>query len=247
MSARRRAAWLGVLLAGCAVPRPVEPDVRGREVVVVNALLSTETGTQTIWIERSLPIDSPPSLDPRPLVTPPSLVEVRDTLGTVVVFTQDPARPSRYVASFTPIHGRRYDLRIDVDTLTLGAFTTVPLPLILIQPATDTVQVAMFDSVRVAWTSASTHFGWAVTPTDSARWSQPSFQFNTLVRDSALTVPGFEFEGMRLLWILAFDPVSWAYFHPRPRLEDTPVGGNVTGGAGLFGAVTGDRVVVRRL
>jgi len=242
----RRTVALAVFAAGCGLPRAVEPNVRGEGFVVVQALLSTESSTQTIWIERSGSIDSTLVGGLRPLTTPPSLVEVRDTSGGQFVFVQDTANPARFVAAFTPINGRRYDLRIDVDTQTLTASVTVPLALILVQPTSDTVVLAAGDSLIAAWTSGSSrHFGWAVTPTDTLSWDRPTFFFDVLTRDSTLSVPAFEFQGIRLLWVLAFDAQSWAYFHPRGSPDRLPVAGNVRGGFGILGAVTGDRVVVQ--
>lgn len=244
--------WSGVgiaiVVAGCGLPRAVEPDVRGAEVIVAQALLSTEWSAQTIWIERSLPIDSTlrRGFGLRPLTVPPSLVEVRDTLGGQFIFVQDSANPARFVASFTPIKGRRYDLRIDVDTQTLTASVTVPLALTLIQPVSDTVVLAAGDSLTAVWTSGSSrHFGWAVTPTDTSLWDRPTFLFDALTRDSTLSIPSFEFQGPRMFWVLAFDAPSWAYFHPRESPDRLPAAGNVRGGAGILGAVTGDHVVVQ--
>jgi len=244
----RRAAAFAVLVAACGLPRAVEPNVRGEEVVVAQALLSTESSTQTIWIERSLPIDSTlrRGFGLRPLTVPPSLVEVRDTLGGQFVFVQDTANPARFVAAFTPLNGRRYDLRIEVDTQTLTASVTVPLPLTLVQPAADTVILAAGDSLRAIWTSGSSRlYGWAVTPTAPALWDEPDFRFDRLTRDSAISVSSFTFQGTRLFWAFAYDPQSWAYFQFRPFPDRLPVAGNVTGGAGIFGAVSGDRVVVQ--
>lgn len=239
-------AALSLLVAACGLPRAVEPDVRGEVVVVAQALLSTESSTQTIWIERSSSIDSTLGGRLRPLIVAPSLVEVRDTLGGQFVFAQDLTNPARFVASFTPINGRRYDLRIDVDTQTLTASVTVPLPLTLVQPVSDTVVLAAGDSLTAVWTSGSSrHFGWAVTPTDTSLWDRPTFLFDALTRDSTLSIPSFEFQGTRLFWALAFDATSWAYFHPRESPDRLPVAGNVRGGAGILGAVTADRVVVQ--
>lgn len=242
----RRTVALAIFVVACGLPRPVEPNVRGEEVVVAQALLSTESTTQTIWIERSSSIDSTLHGGLRPLTTPPSLVEVRDTLGAQFIFVQDSANPARFVATFTPINGRRYNLRIDADTQTLTASVTVPLGLTLIQPALDTVVLPAGDSLAVAWTSLSSRsFGWAVTPPDTSSWDQPTFRFDALTRDSTLSVPSFEFQGTRLLWVLALDAQSWAYFHLHGSPDRLPVVGNVKGGAGIFGAVTADRVVVQ--
>ena len=241
-----RTVALGVFVVACGLPRAVDPNVRGEEIVVVQALLSTESPTQTIWIERSGSIDSTLGGGLRALTTPPSLVEIRDTSGSQFIFVQDTVNPARFVAAFTPINGRRYDLRIDADTQTLTASVTVPLGLTLTQPALDTVVLPAGDSLTAAWTSLSSRsFGWAVTPPDTSSWDQPTFRFDALTRDSTLSVPSFEFQGTRLFWVLAFDAQSWAYFHLHGSPDRLPVAGNVSGGAGIFGAVTGDRVVVQ--
>jgi hypothetical protein len=59
-----------------------------------------------------------------------------------------------------------------------------------------------------------------------------------------VALPGFIFGRSSVLWVLAMDAATWAYFHSPLGPEQRVILGNLVGGAGVFGAMTAARIVV---
>jgi hypothetical protein len=245
MHERREILRLIPLLAGiaCGAPSGLTFQASSSDFVVVQGVLTTTGPTQAIWIEHSRSVDSVLTTAPQPLDPAPRRVEVRDTLGGVFPFAADAENPARFTADFIPGPGRRYDLFVEAGERRVTGTVVVPLPIALVEPAGDTVRVPPGDSLRVRWTSgASRHFAWTASPLDSALWGRaPAREFT---HDTVAALPGFIFGRSSVLWVLAMDAATWAYFHSPLGPEQRVILGNLVGGAGVFGAMTAARIVV---
>jgi hypothetical protein len=220
----------------------------GEEQVVVQGVLSAQASEQVLWIERTIAAGDPISYDLRPLASPPTRVEVRDSTGAVFAYQQDTANAARFVASFTPVHGRRYDLLVEAGTHVLRGSTTVPAPLTIVDPAADTVDVPADSGLRVSWASGSSP--WVLIYVMRAGTPQLGYRATVVRRDTSFVLPSYYFYDDSALTVSAFavdsvtarvtDPFGFGDFS---RAFD----GNLTGGPGFFGASTRDRVVARPL
>jgi len=237
------ATLLGVAACGLRdVPGPP-----GQEQVVVQGILNAQRTEQEIWIERSTPAGEPISGAPLPLESPPSRIEVRDTAGNVFSFSRDTANPARFVATFTPIPGARYDLVIEAGGRVIQASAVVPRAIVIVDPAQDTVSGVSSPFVSVTWTGPNRWVRVASIP-DSA-----SAEFNLfrqwVMNDTIAQVTMYASYPRVVIWVLAVDSVSARAADPGSfQGELNPFGqfrGNITGGVGFFGAATSDRVVVR--
>ena len=240
------ATLLGV--AACAL-RDV-PGPPGEEQVVVQGVLSAQTAQQVLWIERTIPAGDPVGTELRPLASPPARVEVRDSTGAVFTFQMDAANPARFLASFTPTPGWRYDLLLEAGARVLTASTRVPAALTILNPTADTVTMPR-DSFAITWSGPvrAIRIAYADTAGRPA-YGPPSWvTADTVTRLSYIvyfpsSVATFQ------VWVVAVDSVTARLRQPSGFFG--PFGdafnqdrGNLTGGVGFFGAVTGDRLVVK--
>jgi hypothetical protein len=240
-----RKACLVTLLGVAACGFREVPGPPGEEQVVVQGVLSAQASEQVLWIERTTAAGDALTYDLRPLTSPPTRVEVRDSTGAVFSYLPDTTNAARFVAAFTPVHGRRYELLVEAGTHVLRGSTTVPAPLTIVDPAADTVPFPGDSGLRVNWASGSSpwvliHVLWVDAPLGAR---------GTLVRrDTTVVLSRFYFYGSAPVTIIVFavdsvtarvtDPFGFGDFS---RGFD----GNLTGGPGFFGAATSDRVVAR--
>jgi Domain of unknown function (DUF4249) len=240
-----RGASLAALLgaAGCGFREVQGPP--GEEQVVVQGVLSADASEQVLWIERTTAAGDPISFGFRPLVSPPTRVEVRDAAGAVFSYQVDTANAARFVASFTPVHGQHYELLVEAGAHVLRGSTTVPAPLTIVDPAADTVPFPGDSGLRVSWGSGSSP--WVLIHVSGV--DAPLGARATLVRrDTTGVVPRYYFYGSAPVTVTVFavdsvtarvtDPFGFGDFS---RGFD----GNLTGSPGFFGAATSDRVVAR--
>lgn len=241
--------FLGVAGACALADSPIEPP--DTETIVVQGVLNAGTSQQTIWIERLILPGEPYPFPETALDPPPTSVVVHDATGPIHVFARDTAAPRRYVADFVPVAGRRYDLVIETGGRRLSATTTVPLPVTIFEPATDTIDIPS-DTQRVAWSHESgRRYAWFVSVPDT---TSPGVYFTSDARwvgaDNAADIPPWAFPAARasILWVLATDSVTAALYDSQrmPEGDWTLNGGNIRGGVGVFGAVSWDYVHVRQ-
>jgi uncharacterized protein DUF4249 len=232
-----------VATTACALADITPPP--GEEQVVVQGVLHAQLPQQVLWIDRSTVAGEPLAYDPRPLESPPARVEVRDDLGTVFRFVADTGDATRFIADFTPVPGRRYELLVEAGGRTVRGSTVVPGQITIVEPAADTVPDTR--PLRVSWASgASRHVAVYLTPDTVGDAFDYAFPF--LVRDDTTVVAdtlfgGFFFQRGTVVSVVAVDSVTARLF--RPPSAERGFDGNLTGGAGAFGAVTRDRVFVR--
>jgi hypothetical protein len=240
---------LGAIGACALGETPIAPgDTDG---IVVLSVLNAGASRQAIWVERLIRPDEPFYGLPRgslALDPAPSRVEVSAAGGAVHAFARDSATPARYSADFIPVAGRRYDLLVEVAGRHITGTTTVPLPVSILEPAGDTIDVPP-TTQRVMWSREPTrHYAWLVTTGDSGA---PYFLSPTLIwvgTDSVVDVPSFAFPptGGSTLWVLAADSVTAAlYDYERTARRNGFAGGNLIGAVGVFGAFAWDQVAVR--
>ncbi|HEV8383099.1 MAG TPA: DUF4249 family protein [Gemmatimonadales bacterium] len=218
----------------------------GREQVVVQGILNAQRAEQELWIERSTPAGEPIGGDPLPLQPPPSRVEVRDTAGNVFSFSADTANPRRFVATFTPVAGARYDLLIEVGSRVVQATAVVPRTIAIVDPALDSVIAAPNSLLSVAWTGPNRWVRVAAVVPDSQTFDVlPQWVMN----DTTAQVMIYPSYPRVVVWVLAVDSVTARAADPAGfRGDFEPFGqfrGNITGGTGFFGAATSDHVIVR--
>lgn len=243
--ARFRRASLVALVAttACALADITPPP--GEEQVVVQGVLRAQLPQQLLWIERSTVAGDPLTYEPRPLESPPARVEVQDELGSVFPFVVDTGDATRFVAAFTPVPGRRYELLVEADGRSVRGSTVVPGQITIVEPAADTVPYTR--PLRVSWAAgASRHVAVYLTPDTVGEGVDYAFPF--WVRDDTTVVAdtlfgGFFFQRGTVVWVVAADSVTARL--SRPSRTDRGFDGNLTGGAGFFGAVTHDRLFVR--
>ncbi|HXF94892.1 MAG TPA: DUF4249 family protein [Gemmatimonadales bacterium] len=224
----------------------------GREQVVVQSVLNARATVQVLWIERTVPAGDPVTFGVRPLTEPPARAEVREEGGGVYSFRADTANPARFLAGFTPLPGRRYDLLVEAEGAVVRATTVVPPAVTILAPAADTVDHPRQSPLQVTWASGTSRQVAVYLTLDTTDVS--SYVFPQWVRDDTTAIlPGFAFAPVppstRLLWVVAADPVTARVFDPARRPlgpgGEPTLDGNVTGGVGVFGAVTSDRLLVR--
>jgi hypothetical protein len=219
----------------------------GEEQVVVQGVLSAQTSEQVLWIERTTPAGDPITIDLRPLASIPTRIEVRDSSGAVFSYQPDTTNPARFVASFTPVHGQRYDLLVEAGVHVIRGSSVVPPPLTIVDPAADTVPDPGSSGMQVSWASGSSPWVFVF----ATRGSTPDTPFppDLVRRDTSYFAPGFYFgsDSIIIVSVLAVDSVT-ARLLDSYRFDDFRgvSEGNLTGGPGFFGASTGDRLVVRK-
>ncbi|HEY3219627.1 MAG TPA: DUF4249 family protein [Gemmatimonadales bacterium] len=231
-------------LAACGLREVKGPP--GEEQIVVQGILNAQLGEQEVWIERSIPAGEPIGGDQRPLVPPPSRVEIRDQARNVFSFSADTSNPARFVATFTPIPGERYDLLIEAGGHSVQATAVVPRAITIVDPALDTVSAAPNSELSVAWTGPNRWVRVAAI-SDSASFGFGPLQW--VMNDTAAQVTIYPSSPRVVVWVLAVDSITARAADPGGFQGDLqPFGqlrGNITGGAGFFGAATSDHVVVR--
>lgn len=239
---------LAALVAGCGLREITLPP--GSEQIVVQGVLNARASEQVLWIERTTPAGDPIEYGLRPLAQPPARAEVREEGGEVHRFTPDTGNSARFVALFTPVHGRRYDLVVEAQGAVVRGTTVVPPAITIVDPAADTVSHPRDSELRVSWGSGSSPDVAVYLTADTNDVS--GYIFPQWVRDDTVAViPAFQFSARPayVVWVVATDPVTARVY----AFERRPIGhggepildGNLTGGAGVFGALTSDRVVVR--
>lgn len=239
-----RYALIATLLAAAACGLREVKGPPGEEEVVVQGVLSAQASEQVLWIERTTAAGDPITRDLRPLASPPTRVEVRDSTGAVFSYLPDTANATRFVAAFTPVHGRRYDLLVEAGTHVLRGSTTVPAPLTIVDPAADTVPSPGDSGLRVSWASGSSP--WVlihVSNIDAPLGARAAMVW----RDTTVVVSRYYFYGTAVtVTVFAVDSVTARVTDPF-GFRDFSRGfdGNLTGGPGFFGAATSDRVVAR--
>jgi hypothetical protein len=243
-----RGALIATLLsAGACGLRDVQGPP-GIEQVVVQGVLSAQASEQVLWVERTIPAGDSLSFSMRPLASPPTRIEVSDTTGALFTYQPDPANAARFVAAFTPVSGRRYDLVVEAGTDVIRGSTVVPSPLTIVDPATDTVIAPSANGgLQVSWASGTSPWVLAFV----ARGEAPNDVFlpDLVQRDTSYFVRGFSFasDSTIIVSVLAVDSVTARVIDPfRVRNFFDAFNGNLTGGAGFFGAAIGDRLVVRK-
>jgi hypothetical protein len=238
MAARYPAAPLALLTVVACGLRDV-PGPSGVEQVVVQGVLNAQATEQVLWIERTTPAGEPIGSGLRPLSTPPSRIEVRDALGAVFSFQRDAGNAARFVATFTPAPGR-YDLVIEAGEVVLRATTEVPGPLTILDPTTDTVRISRDSGLTLRWTMSAS---WAAIYLGG---SFPVF----VGRDSTFQFSRDDFfAGTQAIAVFGMDSITARVINPFALELGGPtfvLAGNVTGGAGFFGALSSDQVVVQR-
>ncbi len=218
----------------------------GEEQVVVQGVLNARGSEQVLWIERTTAAGDPITVDLRPLESPPTRIEVRDSAGAVYSYHPDTANATRFVASFTPVHGQRYDLLVEAGTHVLHGRTVVPPSLTIVDPADDTV-AAPDSGLWVRWASGSSPWAFVFL----TRGNAPDVFFSPALvrRDTSYFVRGFYFasDSIIIVSVIAVDSVTARVLDP-DRFRDSrgAFEGNLTGGPGFFGATTGDLLVVRK-
>ena len=239
---RRVCFTLLLCTAGCGL-RDV-PGPPGLEQIVVQSVLNAQTAEQVLWIERSIPAGGPISSELRPLATPPTRVEVSDTAGSVFAFQPDTTNAARFVAAFSPMPGMRYELFVDVGEQVLRASTRVPEIVTIVDPAADTISATRNSPLRLTWVGPIRPI--RVTVADTSGRQFIAFpEWVTL--DTAVvvqTLSGFPAIG---IWVLSCDSVTAraGELFPPVGVLSLQFRGNISGGVGLFGAVTGDHIIVR--
>jgi hypothetical protein len=219
----------------------------GEEQVVVQGVLNAQASEQVLWIERTTAAGEPIELDLRPLATPPTRIEVRDSAGTLFSYQRDATNAARFVASFTPVHGRRYELLVEAGPHVLRGSTVVPLPLTIVDPASDTVVTAGDSGLVVSWAAGSSP--WVLVYLSRGMTPNSAFLPTLVRRDTSYFVRGFYFtyDSTIIVSVLAVDSVTARVIDPfRFDGSRDVFAGNLTGGPGFFGATTGDRLVVRQ-
>lgn len=244
-----RPAFVAPLLCAAACGFRQVQGPPGEEQIVVQGVLSPQASEQVLWIERTIPAGDPIVVALRPLATPPTRVEVRDTSGAVFSYQPDTTNPARFVATFTPVHGQRYDLVVEAGSHVIRGSTTVPAPLTILDPAADTVpRPAPADSgLRLSWASGSSP--WVLIYVTRPRDTVLYFPLMLVRRDTSALLPYFfisSYDSTLIVSVLAVDSVTARVFNPDRGFSSNPAfEGNLTGGPGLFGATTSDRFVVR--
>lgn len=217
----------------------------GKEQIAVQGILHAQRAQQELWIERSTPAGEPIGGDPLPLQPPPSRVEVRDTAGNVFAFSADSTNARRFVASFTPVPGARYDLLIEAGGRTVRASAVVPRAIAIVDPAVDTVSAAANSLLTIAWTGPNRWVRVAISDSADQAIGLP---LKWIMNDTATQVMIYSPYRRLEVWVLAVDSVTARAADPFGFQNDfVPYGqllGNVTGGVGFFGAATSDRIVV---
>lgn len=242
-----RAGLISAVVAGCGLSEITLPP--GREQIVVQGVLNAQAAQQVLWIERTTPAGDPIAAGLRPLDPPPSRVEVRGEGGAVHRFARDTTTPARFVATFTPVHGRRYDLLVEATGAVVRGTAVVPPAITVVDPAADTVSHPPDIELRVSWASGSSRDVAVYLTADTSDVS--GYIFPQWVRDDTVAVipaVGFSARPTHVVWVVAADPVTARVFDLERRRfgpgGDWVLEGNLTGGVGVFGAVTSDRLVV---
>jgi hypothetical protein len=213
--------------------------------VVVQGVLHAQRPQQELWIEWSTAAGDPLTYRPRPLESPPARVQVRDELGNVFPFVADTDDPTRFIADFTPVPGRRYELLVEAGGRSVRGSTVVPGQITIVEPAADTVPHTR--PLRVSWASgASRHVVVYLTPDTVVDALDYPFPFwirgdTTVLADTLFG--GFFFQRGTVVWVVAVDSVTARLY--RLSRPERGFDGNLTGGVGAFGAMTRDRLVVR--
>lgn len=248
-----RAVLVSAVVTGCGWREITQPV--GEEQVVVQGVLNERAAEQVLWIERTTPAGDTITFGLNPLAQPPERVEVREEGGAVYGFTPDTGNPARFVATFTPVEGRRYDLLIEAQGAVVRGTTVVPPAITIVEPPADTVSHQRDSEFRVSWASGTSRDVAIYVTLDTTDFSGYVFAQQWVRNDTAAVIPGWVFPAFppsnprRLVWVVATDPVTARVFD----FEHRPIGhggepildGNVTGGAGIFGAVTSDRVLLQ--
>jgi hypothetical protein len=219
----------------------------GEEQVVVQGVLNAQASEQVLWIERTTPAGDPINFELRPLASPPTRIEVRDSAGTLFSYQPDTANAARFVGAFTPVHGRRYELLVEAGAYVVRGRTVVPTPLTIVDPAADTVAAPVDSGLRVSWASGSSP--WVLVFASRGGAPDVGFPLDLVRRDTSYLVRGFSFfsDSIIVVAVLAVDSVTARVTVPFEFDDFRGVfEGNLTGGAGFFGATTGDRLVVRQ-
>ena len=242
-----RTAVIATLLgaAACGLRNVQGPP--GEEQVVVQGVLNTQGSEQVLWIERTIPAGDSISFAFRPLESPPTRVEVRDSSGAVFSYQPDAANAARYVASFAPVHGQRYELLVDVGSQVLRASTRVPAAVAIVDPAADTIVASRASPLGLTWVGPIRPI--RVTVSDTTGRELVSFP-EWVTHDTTLAVGVASSLSAIGIWVLALDTVTARVAELPFVIGLDPAGfrdfrGNVSGGVGFFGAASGDHVIVR--
>jgi hypothetical protein len=223
------------VLVGCEQLTAYPPGEAEQSLVVHGMLLGGSAG-QEIILEYARGIREGVYRG----ITPASRAEVVVAGKDTHRFTEDPARPGVYRASFVPAPGERYALRIRGPRgESVTGTTDVPAAPRLVEPTADAL-VNRTRAVMVRWTGAPAAAGYIVFAPDAER---PGFLGNPVHQaapgDTAAAVElGTLGERQVRLWVAAVDANYLRYIRsrsldagPKFRIEST-----VEGGWGLFGS-----------
>jgi hypothetical protein len=241
-----RRACIATLLGAAACALRDVPGPPGQEQVVVQGVLSAHTAEQVLWIEHTTPAGEPVGTALQPLAIPPTRIEVRDSTGAVFTFQVDAANPARFLASFTPTPGWRYDLLLEAGAHVLTASTRVPGVVTIVNPATDTIVWSPTSTLPLTWSGPIRRVRVSYADTTG----RGAYEIPTWVTaDTVIQLRYFPPVPAIQIWVLAVDSVTARVADPFASGFDPAsfgqLRGNVTGGAGFFGAATADRVIVR--
>lgn len=212
----------------------------------MQGVLSAQATQQVLWIERTTPAGEPVGTALQPLAILPTRVEVRDTTGAVFTFQGDVANPARFLSSFTPTPGWRYDLLLEAGAHVLTASTRVPGVVTIVNPATDTIVWSPTSTLPLTWSGPIRRVRVSYADTTGRHaYSIPTW----VAADTVIELRYFPTAPALQVWVLSVDSVTARVGDPFVIGLDPAsfeqLRGNVTGGAGFFGAATADRVIVR--
>jgi len=225
--------WAVVLLAAACGEFLAPPA--GGPVPVVQALLVAGEDTQSLWVEWSTPADSVYRPAVRPIDS--ALVDLRllGPDGTATPFLPSSGTPGRFVARVHVQSQSTYRLAGVIADSAVSAQTTVPAPLRILSPATDTVRLRDGESVPLVWG----HNGAA----SYALRLSIGFRAGFLADTSRVIGPC---PRTTCVWtVLALDAAAAAFLIVNEYFSaPLPRPGNVRGASGFFGSAAADQRVV---
>lgn len=226
--------WCAVVLLAGACGEFLAPPA-GRPVPVVQALLVAGQDTQSLWVEWSTSADS--VYRPQVRSIDSALVDLRllGPGGTATPFLPSPGTPGRFVARVQVHSELTYRLVGVIADSTVSAQTTVPAPLRILSPATDTVRLRDGESVLLVWG----HGGVGSYALRLSSGYRAVYQADT----SRVIGPC---PRTTCVWtVLALDAAAAAFLIVNEYSSaPLPRPGNVRGALGFFGSAAADRRVI---
>jgi hypothetical protein len=199
----------------------------------------TNTSEQVATVLYSTPAESIVPLLPVPIAPESVALAIRTAAGAAVALTPIPGAPGRFQATLSITPGETVRLAGSVVGRSIEAYTTVPGPLIVREPAADTLRMsegAGRVQVPYAWHAVgSTAYLVQVTSTES-----PIGGARILEDTSGVLIADLDLHPGRpetsLFTVFALDSAAAAFF--RPLSATAPRPGNIAGALGLFGSAS---------